>query len=162
MSSTRRRVSLRGTNRFAEDPLAQLGLEGEPSHQVDGALEHLCEQPPEPSELEEGRRNLEIDQKIHVARGSGFVACHRSKEVDRLDAERLQQSLGRNETADRFLASHRDPLGGLSPNSPHLAAGLAPSDPNTTSETSSPLTQLGAPRVESHLQRGPPDPTSTY
>lgn len=109
MSSMRRRHSLGGTDRLAEDAVAELRLHGFSHDQVDAATEDLLQTPLNPEEVEESDGPLELDEEIHVAVRRGFAAGHGTEDVEGANSEpRKLASLHVESALDLFARHYSD------------------------------------------------------
>src|SRR5438034_10519476 len=107
MSSIRSLVSLRGTDRLRQDPVAQLRFERRAGYEIDWAPDEIAQDTPEVQKLEQTHRALEIDEQINIALLAGFIAGGGSKDEDRADAERRPLRSTGCQPVDEIISCHQ-------------------------------------------------------
>ena len=87
MSSIRRRHSLGGTDGLAEDPVAELRLDGLSHDQIHSRAEDALQPLLYPEEVEEPDGPVEVDEKVDVTIRSGVAPGHRAEDMEGANAE---------------------------------------------------------------------------
>jgi hypothetical protein len=88
-----------------KDSVAKLRLESRWRHKIDLVADELAKLTLQPDEFKETNRSAELDQQIHVATHSTFVAGERTEEGQTGNAESIQQRAAITQCRQDVIAS---------------------------------------------------------